>query len=214
MPEKFDVIIVGAGIAGLSAAIEASEHCSIALIDRFDSTRSNSWHAQGGIAVAMGKGDSWKKHSQDTIKAGCGLCDADAVEFITKSGPAAIKEQMDFGLEFDGGRNPEPGLEGGHSEKRVLHIKGDQTGKEMTSFMRKIAMERRDTHFLQGTFVKEIIAQNGAFAGIRTAGNGGEMQSNSLVLATGGYAACFEKTTNPETTLGCGIAMAERAGCA
>ena len=132
MPDKFDSIIVGSGIAGLSAAIEASKqkNKSIALLDRSDEKSSNSYYAQGGIAAAFGKGDSWKAHAQDTISAGAGLCNEDAVNFITKNGSGAIKELMNLGLEFDGGNSkPELGLEGGHCAHRVLHINGDQTGK-------------------------------------------------------------------------------------
>ncbi len=216
MPEKFDLIVVGAGIAGLSACLEASKQKgkSIALLDRFDGKRSNSYYAQGGIAAAFGKNDSWKKHADDTIKTGCGLCDEEAVDFITKHGPAAIKELMDLGLEFDGGNEkPDLGLEGGHSEKRVLHIKGDQTGKEITTFMRKIAAERKNIYPFDKSLFTEIILANGKYFGIRMLGQESRFASNALVLATGGYAACWEKTTNPETTLGSGIAIAERAGC-
>ncbi len=217
MLEKFDLIIVGAGIAGLSAALEASKRRdrSIAILDRFDGTSSNTYFAQGGIAAAARKGDSWKKHAEDTMKAGCGLCDEEVVNLITKSGPAAVKELMALGLEFDGGNtNPELGLEGGHSGKRILHIKGDQTGKEMELFLRKIVAEQKNIHFLRGTFLREIIAGKGIYSGTAMAmGGETELRSDVIVLATGGLAACFEKTTNPETTLGSGVAIAHETGC-
>ncbi|VVB99522.1 L-aspartate oxidase [uncultured archaeon] len=216
MPEKFDLIVVGSGIAGLSAALEAakSKGKSICLIDRFDESHSNSFCAQGGIACAFAKNDSWQKHAQDTLAAGAGLCNNEIVNLVTKKGPEAIKELMDSGLEFDGGNaKPEFGLEGGHSEKRVLHIKGDQTGKEVTKFMARLAKEQGNIQIIGKAFMAGIAAGNNGFIGIEAIGKADAISGNALVIATGGYAACFEKSTNPETTLGSGIAVAEQAGC-
>ncbi|HLC79181.1 MAG TPA: FAD-dependent oxidoreductase [archaeon] len=215
MPERFDIIIVGSGIAGLSAAYEASRsrRSSIALIEKSDSKDSNSYFAQGGIAAAIGKNDSWKKHYEDTIAAGCGLCNEQIVELITKNGPIAIKELQDLGLEFDGGKNPDLGLEGGHCKNRVLHIKGDQTGKELTSFMRKIVSEKGNVSIIDRTFAQNVSINDNQFYGVFCKGSQTQIAGSSLVVATGGYAAVFEKTTNPQGTLGSGIAIANRAGC-
>ncbi len=214
MPEKFDLIIAGAGIAGLAAAIEASKqkNKSICVLDRFDSKQSNSYYAQGGIAAAIGKNDSWKSHAKDTLSAGAGLCNENIVNFITKNGPSAIHELQDLGLVFDGDKKPDLGLEGGHGEKRVLHIKGDQTGKEMTEFMKKIAQEQKNIYFFQNSMLEQIICEKEKYGGIKLHQKDW-LQSNALIVATGGYAACYEKTTNPPTTLGSGIAIAQQAGC-
>ncbi len=216
MAEKFDLLVAGAGIAGLSAALEASKQkdCQVAVLDRFDGTQSNTYFAQGGIATAIGKGDSAKKHLGDTLRAGRGLCDEKVARLIIEGGPAAIGELMDLGLEFDGGnKSPELGLEGGHSEHRVLHINGDQTGKGIELFMKKIAGEQKNIRFLGKTYVNEIFVEKKEFIGVGAIGRQTEFAANALVLATGGYAACFEKTTNPKTTIGSGIALGARAGC-
>jgi len=214
MTEKFDIIIIGSGIAGLSATIEASKNkkISIALIDQGNEKFSNSYHAQGGIACAIGKKDSWKEHAKDTIKAGEGLCDEKIVNLITKLGPDCIKEIMDYGFEFDGeNKNPELGLEGGHSKRRILHKNGDQTGKEITEFLRKIAKEQTNVYILDQCFVNEIQTDKNSYVGIKTIEE--QFTSNALIMATGGYAACFEKTTNPKTTIGSCIGIAYSAGC-
>lgn len=215
MPEKFDLIVVGAGIAGLSGAYEASKKtkASIAVIEKTDGKSSNSHFAQGGIAAAVGTNDSWKSHFDDTINAGCGLCNERIAEIVTKSGPGCIKELTDLGLEFDGGKNPNLGLEGGHGKNRILHINGDQTGAKITEFLRKITLEKKNIHYFGNTFLQEIATEHGTYAGIKTLGKETEFISSSLLLATGGYGAVFEKTTNPPTTLGNGIAIAQRAGC-
>ncbi|PIN85042.1 MAG: L-aspartate oxidase, partial [Candidatus Diapherotrites archaeon CG11_big_fil_rev_8_21_14_0_20_37_9] len=209
--EKFDVIIAGSGIAGLSAALECAKTKQVVVIERGIEKTSNSYYAQGGIATAIGKNDSWEKHFEDTLKAGDGLCNVETVETITRNGPAAVKELINLGLVFDGESEPELGLEGGHSKNRVLHIKGDRTGKEMTLFLKKIAKENKNIDFIENTAVKKIYANKGNYSGIET--NEGLMQSDSMVLATGGYAACFEKTTNPKTTTGLGMAIAIETGC-
>ncbi len=131
------------------------------------------------------------------------------------NGPAAISELMDLGLEFDGGNTqPELGLEGGHCEHRVLHINGDQTGKGLELFMKKIATEQKNIRFFEKTYMREILLEKDSFAGICAIGKEENFSAGSVVVATGGYAGVFEKTTNPKTTVGSGIAIAARAGCA
>ncbi len=213
MPERFDLLIVGFGIAGLSAAFEASKNKqkSICIIDKGDETNSNSYFAQGGIAVALAKHDSWKNHYEDTLKAGDGLCNKKVVEIITKNAPDSIKELIELGAEFDGGKNPEGGLEGGHSENRVIHINGDQTGKGITKFLKKIVLEKENITTINNSLLTEIYTKNSEYLGIKTEKE--IIKSDTLIIATGGYGACFEKTTNPKTTLGSGIAIANKAGC-
>ncbi len=213
MAEKFDVLIVGSGIAGLSAAIEAARtRKSACIVEKGSEKDSNSYYAQGGIATAIGANDSWKKHYEDTLKAGCGLCNPKTAGLITKSGPKEIKWLMDSGLEFDGNERPELGLEGGHSENRVLHIKGDETGRHLTEFMKKLARES-GVNFIEKTMLTKISAHKNEYQKIVLKGKEEELASKALVLATGGYAACFEKTTNPKGTIGAGLGVAIEAGC-
>src|SRR3989344_384989 len=216
MYEKFDAAVIGSGIAGLSAALEASKNKgkSVALIDSSDERHSNSFYAQGGIAAAVGENDSWEKHAADTIKAGAGLCDEKIVELVTRKGIEAVKELQGLWLEFDSGDGKHAlGLEGGHSEKRILHIQGDKTGKGITSFLKTLASERGNIYFFENSFLEKILVKWNEFAGLKILGAEEGLRASSLVMATGGFAGLFEKTTNPETTRGSGIAAAFEAGC-
>ena len=216
MYEKFGAAVIGSGIAGLSACLEASKNPekSVALLDTFNEKASNSFYAQGGIAAAAGESDSWEKHAADTIKAGAGLCDEKIVELVVRKGIEAVKELQGLGLEFDSGDGkPALGLEGGHSEKRILHIQGDKTGKGITSFLKALASERGNVYFFGNTFLEKILVKWNEFSGLKVLGGEEGLRANSLVMATGGFAGLFEKTTNPETTRGSGIAAAFEAGC-
>lgn len=212
MQQNFDLAIVGAGISGFSACIEAckKKDKGIAVIDSSNGSLSNTYHAQGGIACAIGKKDSWKKHANDTIAAGNNLCNKKIVKIITSKGPKAIKELMDLGLNFDGDKKIELGLEGGHSERRILHINGDQTGKEILMFMKKIATEQRNATFFYNQTLQRIKEKKSKFL-LETQEL--EISCNALIIATGGYAAYYEKTTNNETMIGKGIEIAYNIGC-
>ncbi|MCR4368575.1 MAG: FAD-dependent oxidoreductase [archaeon] len=215
MPERFDVIVIGCGVAGLSASLEAAQNrAQVCVLDLGSEKNSNSFYAQGGIAAAMGKKDSWKKHYNDTINAGVGLCNERIVEMATKMAPKAIQALIDEGLEFDGGEKPDLGLEGGHSEHRALHINGDETGRGITEFLKKRCREE-GVNFFENSLVHKIILAQKRFAGVQINAKSQTEPffAKSLVIAGGGYAAAFEKTTNPKTTLGASIGVAASAGC-
>ncbi|MEM4391057.1 MAG: L-aspartate oxidase [Candidatus Diapherotrites archaeon] len=211
MREKFDLTIIGSGVSGLSALIEACKQKdkTIAVLDSTKGLDSNTYYAQGGIACAIGKKDSWKKHAKDTILAGKGLCNEKVVNLITSKGKRTIRELIDLGLKFDGDKKIELGLEGGHSQRRILHINGDQTGKNLLIFLKKIAKEQKNATFFYNQEVNNIIQEKKFILQTQSQ----EIEANSIIIATGGYAAFYEKTTNPKNTVGKGIILAHKIGC-
>lgn len=218
--EKFDVLVIGSGLAGLSAAYSAVlEGANVAIACAYPLEDSNSYLAKGGIAAAMDckkkDRDSVELHLEDTLKTGKGLCDREIAAFVVSQAEKRIKELIELGLEFDLDEDGEIdfGLEGGHSKKRVLHIEGDNTGKGLSEFMLKLAREE-GAHFFEGCLLEDF-----ALNGKRTAGafflencERKAIESDSVVLATGGYASLFECTTNSNFSLGSGISAAKRCG--
>jgi len=214
----FDFVVIGSGLAGLMAAFHASAHGSVALISKSDLDVSNSYHAQGGIAVAIGTDDDPINHFNDTLTAGRGLCDHDAVTILVEEGLAQVRNMIAMGLEFDKEPNGELllGLEGGHSHRRILHADGDATGKIMTGFMlQKIRSIKQITPFEYTTAVK-IITENGICSGIQTmdymTGENAVFNSKATILATGGLSRIYARSTNPHTATGDGFALAWQAG--
>ena len=179
---------------------------------------SNSYHAQGGIAAAIGTDDDPINHFNDTLTAGRGLCDHDAVTILVEEGLAQVRNIIAMGLEFDKEPNGELllGLEGGHSHRRILHADGDATGKIMTGFMlHKILSIKQITPFEYTTAVK-IITENGICSGIQTmdymTGENAVFNSKATILATGGLSRIYARSTNPHTATGDGFALAWQAG--
>ena len=132
MPQSFDYLVLGGGIAGLSFALEASRHGSVAVLTKRARNESNTNYAQGGIAAVLGRDDSFDAHIEDTLVAGAGLCRREAVEVTVREGPARLKELIALGAEFDRRNSGEFDLtrEGGHTRRRVVHA-GDITGSEV-----------------------------------------------------------------------------------
>ncbi len=133
--KEYDFVVVGSGIAGLSFALKAAAHGTVAVITKRKGEDSNTAWAQGGVACVTSTEDSFELHVRDTLEAGAGLCDEQAVRTIVTEGPARIRELTQIGLHFDerevsGHREPDLGREGGHSKRRVLHV-ADVTGKEI-----------------------------------------------------------------------------------
>jgi L-aspartate oxidase len=207
-PRPFGAIVVGGGVAGLSAALSAAAETDVLLLAKGPVVASNSWQAQGGVAAAVGEGDSPALHAEDTFRAGRGLCRESAVTALVEEAPERIDELIELGVEFDDGL----GREGGHSVRRVVHAGGAETGKAISA----VLAERVRTHprivIHDDVRVLELWASGGRCAGVLT--GDGPIAARATVLATGGYAALFKRTTNPTGAIGEGLVLAYRAGAA
>jgi L-aspartate oxidase len=215
--KEFDTIVVGSGLAGLTAAYHASKNGSIAIITKSQLDISNSYYAQGGIAVVTDENDSFESHIQDTLIAGRGLCDLDAVKILVTEGHDCVLELIRLGMQFDkeNGRYVQ-GLEGGHSYRRILHSGGDATGKGLTCFMLKKVKEQKNIQAFEYTTVVELLVKNQVCAGVQAfdfvSGNNIVFKSKATIIATGGLSRIYDRSTNPHTATGDGIALAYHAG--
>ena len=214
---NFDIIVVGSGLAGLTAAYHASKHGSVAIITKSQLDTSNSYYAQGGIAAAITTGDSPDLHYQDTLLAGRGLCEKEAVHILVNEGCDRILELIGLGMRFDQKDNEYIlGLEGGHNKRRILHAGGDATGKELTMFMLKKTMEQPTVSVFEYTAVTRLIVENEECIGLQAldfiTGKNKIFRARATILATGGLSRVFNRSTNPHTATGDGIALAYEAG--
>jgi L-aspartate oxidase len=212
-----DFLIIGAGVAGLRAAIEASEAGRVLVLTKDRLTESASEYAQGGIAVALSDDDEVSLHEQDTLQAGAGLCDPAAVRALVEEGPPRIQQLIEWGVAFDreGGRL-EFTREGAHSRNRVLHAHGDSTGREIARTLFQKASTIPNIEFRSFSAVADLLLEDGAVVGA-TAWEERErrpvtIRSRAVLLATGGLGCAFWETTNPDVATGDGVAMAYRAG--
>ena len=212
---EYDVLIVGSGIAGLYAGLHINPDKRAAIITKVDFDKSNSWLAQGGIAAVIDPSDHFESHVEDTLKAGAGLCDVEAVELLVKEGPENIRELVDLNVPFD--TNPEGELmitrEGGHSCRRIVHCGGDATGRETTRRLGEIALERKNLDILFNTYLIDILTDGKNVTGaIVFDGRPKLIKCPNVIIATGGIGALYNHTTNPMGAVGDGIAAAQRAG--
>jgi L-aspartate oxidase len=213
--ERTEVLVIGSGVAGLRAAIEASRFAPVLMLTKDRTSESNSNYAQGGIAAALSEGDSAEAHIGDTLLAGAGLCDEETVANVVRNGPSLVQELIDWGAAFD---SDDSGYlftqEGGHSRPRILHAHGDATGYEIVRALSEKANSIENIRILEHAFVIDVITDDGRAAGV-IAHCGDTLKAflaPSVIIATGGACYIYRETTNPRTATGDGIAMAYRAG--
>jgi L-aspartate oxidase len=213
---KYDYIIIGSGIAGLYTALMAREQGSVLVITKGSIEDCNTRYAQGGIAAAIGKDDSKELHFRDTIAAGDGLCDTEAVRILTSEAPARIADLVNLEVPFDTA-NGEIALtkEAAHSVPRILHAGGDATGEHIeVTLSRKVRVSQ--IQVLEDCLVTEILVENGAVTGVRALDSrtsSFEMfHCRFLILATGGAGHLYKFSTNSDIATGDGIALAYKAG--
>lgn len=212
-----DCLIIGAGIAGLRAALEVAQHCNATLVCKGIFSDSNTWNAQGGIASVLDENDSFDSHIEDTFKTGCGICNTAVVEHVVKEGPILVKQLDEWGTEFDrvDGRI-DATLEGGHSHARVIHAHGDSTGRGVAETLIHKVRQSPSINVIENFFSIDLLTNdNGECVGVIGFGSSGELQiiwAGATILATGGAGRLYRETTNPECATADGLAMAWRAG--
>ncbi len=218
---RYDYIIIGSGIAGLNTALLAARHGSVLVVTKGRIDDCNSRYAQGGIAAAIGSGDSATLHQRDTLEAGAGLCDPDAVAVLTGQGPDSISSLIEWGVPFDTMHGQIAlGREGAHSVPRILHAGGDATGQHIEDTLAGRVRSSPRITVLEYTHAIGICVEDGAVAGVEVM-DGVVRQahherrvftSNVVIVASGGAGQLYRYTTNPEVATGDGVALAFLAG--
>jgi L-aspartate oxidase len=226
MADRTDFVVVGSGIAGLTFALTAADRGRVIVVTKKDDAESATNMAQGGIAAVMAGTDSFERHVEDTLAAGVGLCNREAVELTVRSGPEAVRRLMDWGARFSTSRSPDGsetfalGREGGHSERRIVHAE-DMTGREIEHALLAAVDANPNVSVLEDHVGIDLVVAEGPggrrecvgvhvldVAGARV----GAITSPVTVLATGGCGKVYLYTTNPDIASGDGVAMAYRAG--
>ena len=218
-----DVVVIGSGVAGLTTALQIRAHnLSVLLVTKsFIDAGSTKW-AQGGIAAALGPGDSPDQHEKDTLVAGAGLCDLPAVKVLVSEGPEAVRKLIARGAVFDKSETGEIALtrEGGHLRNRILHAGGDATGAEVSRALLAAVSNDPGIEVIEHALVLDALkTKSGRVCGvtIHVIGEGsrdgvGQILARAVVLATGGLGQVYSQTTNPSVSTGDGVALALRAG--
>ncbi len=213
---NWDVIVVGAGAAGLMTCLELPANLKVLLLNRNTSKASSSRWAQGGIASVVRQDDSFDLHADDTLKAGDGLCDLQAVEMLVKEAPGCVNRLQNLGMIFDQSSDQlATTLEAAHSRRRVLHVK-DRTGRALVEVLEDHIENKKNILHCRGVRVTELLIDNDQCRGVQVldGANLYWIQSRAVVLATGGGGHLFTNTTNPAQSSGEGIALAWQAGAA
>lgn len=225
--KEYDFIVIGSGIAGLSFALKAAKHGTVAVITKRKGADSNTAWAQGGVACVTSDEDSFELHVRDTLEAGAGLCDEQTVRAVVTEGPERIRELVELGLHFDerevsGHREPDLGREGGHSKRRVLHVQ-DVTGSEIEKTLLGELERSPRVDLLENHMAVDLITAGklgfatedrclGVYVLDENKSEVETLRTDRLVLATGGCGKVYLYTTNPDIATGDGVAMAWRAG--
>jgi L-aspartate oxidase len=214
---EVDYAVIGSGIAGLRAGIEASDSGNVLVLTKSELSDSATQWAQGGIAAALSDEDEVSLHEQDTLQAGDGLCRAEAVRVLVEEGPRYIQELIEWGTQFDrAGTKLAFTREAAHSRSRILHAHGDSTGREISRALLARARSIPNLYLRAHAFTTELILQRGRVTGLRfldeLEGTLHEVRAAAVLLATGGLGRVYRDTTNPDVATGDGMAIAYAAG--
>ena len=219
--DTVDVVVIGSGIAGLTAALKARELGSVLVVTKDVVASGSTQWAQGGIAAALDPEDSPEEHLQDTLVAGAGLSDPEAVRVLVTEGPDAVRDLIELGARFDTvDGDLSLGREGGHHRNRIAHAGGDATGAEIERALVAAVKRADDIRLIEHALVIDLLtAEDGAIAGVtlHVMGEGqldgvGAVRSRVVILASGGIGQLYAATTNPSVSTGDGMALALRAG--
>jgi L-aspartate oxidase len=216
LPSITDFLVIGAGVAGLRAAIELAEAGRVLLLAKRQLTESATQYAQGGIAAALSDEDEIGLHLQDTVNAGDGLVNSDAAKVLVEEGPERIEELISWGTQFDrSGTKLAFTREAAHSRSRILHAHGDSTGREIGRALYAKAASLKNISICEFIFTTELSVQDGCLCGATLMDDKQQLHhiaASAVLLATGGLGQVYRETTNPEVATGDGVAMAFRAG--
>ncbi len=218
--ETDGALILGAGIAGLFTALKLAPMPAIVLAGTRPGVSGSSAWAQGGIAAAMGENDSWQSHAADTIAAGAGLCDPEVVALVVREAPDRIRDLLAYGAPFDRAADGSLALgrEAAHSLPRIVHVRGDRAGAEISRTLAERATATNSITLMEGFHAVELAMENGRVTGLFARyGFGSDarlilFKARAVILATGGLGALYAVTTNPPEARGEGLGMAARAG--
>ena len=211
-----DFVVIGAGVAGLRAAIELAPAGRVLVLVKREIADSSTQFAQGGIAAALSDEDEISLHLQDTLNAGDGLCNEAAARVLVEDAPERIEELIAWGTQFDrDGTKLTFGREGAHSRNRILHAHGDSTGREIQRALYAKAQALSEISIREFEFSTDLIIDAGRVCGVRVIDERGQentIHASAVLLATGGMGQLYLNTTNPSVATGDGVAMAYRAG--
>src|SRR6266481_6304517 len=216
LPAQADFIVVGAGVAGLRAAITLAAAGQVLVLTKQEITESATQYAQGGIAVALSDEDEISLHLQDTINAGDGIVNVDAAHVLVEEGPDCIQELLDWGTQFDrSGTRLTFTREAAHSRDRILHAHGDSTGREIGRALHAKASSLKNILLSEFEFTAGLHVESGRAGGVELISGKRDLHlvsSSAVLLATGGAGNVYSNTTNPAVATGDGVAMAYAAG--
>ena len=225
---EVDVVVLGSGASGLAAALAMRPERSVLVVTKDVLAAGSTAWAQGGLAAVLDPADSIENHVADTLAAGAGLCDEDAVRTLAVESPVAIRKLIELGAMFDPDESGDMALtmEGGHSHRRIVHSGGDQSGVEVQRTLDSAAVAA-GVELLEHAFALDLVVSHNSqgrrhAAGVRvalldehgTARSIGVVRARAVVIATGGFGQVFASTSNPSAVTGDGVALAMRAGLA